>query len=62
MIPSPCNKICTLNEKNVCVGCGRTRNEIASWTQLSEGEKKRVVSLAKERLATLEGAPGAARK
>jgi predicted Fe-S protein YdhL (DUF1289 family) len=53
MIPSPCNKICTLNENDVCVGCGRNRREIGSWSQLSDGEKKRVIGRAKERLETL---------
>jgi uncharacterized protein len=53
MIQSPCNKICTLNAENVCVGCGRSRNEIAGWTQFSDGEKRRVVEKAKGRLEAL---------
>lgn len=53
MVQSPCNKICTLNSDNVCIGCGRSRAEIASWSQLSDGERKRVVGKAKERLVTL---------
>lgn len=53
MIPSPCNKICTLNQNNVCVGCGRSRDEIGSWSQLSDGEKKRVIGRAKARLEAL---------
>jgi len=53
MTPSPCNKICTLNAADVCIGCGRSRAEIGSWSQLSEGEKKRVVLRAKARLDAL---------
>lgn len=64
MVQSPCNKICTLNADNICIGCGRSRAEIASWSQFSDGERKRVVGKAKERLATLapgKAAPRAAR-
>jgi uncharacterized protein len=55
MIPSPCNKICTLNPANVCVGCGRTREEIASWPQLADAEKKRVAERARARLDAMGG-------
>lgn len=53
MVQSPCNKICTLDADNVCVGCGRSRAEIGAWSQLSDAEKTRVVRKAKERLAAL---------
>ncbi|WP_330083801.1 DUF1289 domain-containing protein [Methylocystis iwaonis] len=55
MIPSPCNKICTLNSANVCIGCGRTREEIGSWSQLADPEKKRVAERAKARLDSMGG-------
>ncbi len=57
MIQSPCNKICTLNDAGVCVGCGRSRNEIGSWSQLSDADKKRVVERAAARLEAM-GGPG----
>lgn len=50
MIPRPCNKICTLNSDHLCIGCGRSREEIGRWTQLSDAEKQRVVEKAKARL------------
>jgi uncharacterized protein len=53
MTPSPCNKICTLNPSNICVGCGRSREEIATWSQLSDAEKKRVLELAASRLKSV---------
>jgi predicted Fe-S protein YdhL (DUF1289 family) len=53
MIQSPCNKICTLNADHICVGCGRSRNEIGGWTQFSDGEKRRVLERAKARLSAL---------
>ncbi len=59
MVESPCNKICTLNADNVCVGCGRSRAEIGAWSQLSDADKARVVAKAKERLAALASGPKA---
>lgn len=60
MVQSPCNKICTLNADNICIGCGRSRAEIGGWSQLSDGDRKRVVAKAKERLAALARARPAA--
>lgn len=31
---SPCVGICTLNEKDECLGCFRTLDEIAGWEDL----------------------------
>ncbi|GLI91306.1 DUF1289 domain-containing protein [Methylocystis echinoides] len=56
MVESPCNKICTLNAAHICIGCGRSRAEIGGWSQMSDGDKKRVVARAKERLAAMGGA------
>ncbi|MGD9542793.1 MAG: DUF1289 domain-containing protein [Methylocystis sp.] len=49
MVDSPCVKICELDRNDICVGCGRTRAEIAGWTGMSELQKTSVVSLAKMR-------------
>ncbi|MBI1979977.1 MAG: DUF1289 domain-containing protein [Methylocystis sp.] len=46
MVDSPCVKICELDRDDVCVGCGRTRAEIAGWTAMSEPQKAKVVELA----------------
>ena len=47
-IPSPCIGICALDEAGaVCVGCGRTLDEIATWGSAS-AERKRAIL---ERLA-----------
>lgn len=51
MTPSPCNKICRINgAATLCVGCGRTVEEIKTWTALSDYEKQQVVEKAKARL------------
>ncbi|HEY8213037.1 MAG TPA: DUF1289 domain-containing protein [Methylocystis sp.] len=49
MVDSPCVKICELDRDDVCVGCGRTRAEIAGWTSMSESQKAQVVERAKKR-------------
>ncbi|CAJ0886649.1 hypothetical protein AMST5_03727 [freshwater sediment metagenome] len=55
MVESPCNKICTLNADHICVGCGRSRADIGGWSQMSDADRTRVVSKAKERLAAMGG-------
>jgi len=50
MIDSPCNDICTVdNQSGLCVGCGRTQNEIANWLFYTEKQKKKVIFDIKER-------------
>jgi predicted Fe-S protein YdhL (DUF1289 family) len=51
MIDSPCVKICELDRNDVCVGCGRTRAEIAGWTSMSDVLKAKVVEAAERRRA-----------
>jgi uncharacterized protein len=43
MVKSPCVKICRL-ESNVCVGCGRTVDEIARWMRMTDAERKEVIN------------------
>ena len=39
---SPCVSICKV-EKNICIGCGRTLDEIASWTTMTKEERQEVL-------------------
>lgn len=44
MIDSPCVKICTLDARSgLCLGCGRTVDEIARWSAMSPAELARVM-------------------
>jgi predicted Fe-S protein YdhL (DUF1289 family) len=43
LIPNPCKSICRLNEQGICVGCRRTREEIASWSKLTNEQKQVIV-------------------
>jgi uncharacterized protein len=40
---SPCVKICKLDTRGLCIGCFRTRDEIARWTEMSESERVAVI-------------------
>jgi len=42
MVPSPCTKVCEINEK-LCLGCYRKIEEITSWGQLTNVEKQKVL-------------------
>jgi predicted Fe-S protein YdhL (DUF1289 family) len=51
-IESPCVKICTLDARaSLCVGCGRTLDEIARWLTMAPVERARVMAELPARLA-----------
>jgi predicted Fe-S protein YdhL (DUF1289 family) len=64
-IETPCTKICTLDAgSGLCLGCGRSANEVAGWTAYTHGERARIMALLPKRLAWLRqqsAAPSAAR-
>lgn len=39
-VPSPCTRVCTLDDDNVCIGCKRTVDEIKAWRGLSPDAKR----------------------
>jgi uncharacterized protein len=42
---SPCTKVCVLDAASgLCVGCGRTRDEIAAWGAMPEAERRTVMA------------------
>jgi len=47
MVDSPCTNVCALDD-GLCVGCGRTVGEIASWGSMSDGEREAVVRAIRE--------------
>lgn len=51
MIESPCVLICQLDlETGQCFGCGRSREEIATWTRLSDLQRKIIMHDLPKRL------------
>jgi len=56
VIQSPCDKICRVDAASeLCVGCGRTLDEIARWTAFSDSERARIMAELPERMATMRG-------
>ena len=42
-VDSPCIQVCKLNDCGVCIGCFRTIDEIAGWTEMTESQKRLVI-------------------
>ncbi len=58
MTQSPCILVCSIDlNSGYCYGCGRTRDEIASWMNLGEIEKQAVLDQLPARLETVERRP-----
>ena len=51
MIQTPCIKICELDFKTgLCTGCGRTRDEVARWTEMTDRERAEIMAGLAERM------------
>ena len=59
-VSSPCIRICILDEPSgLCLGCGRTRAEIAGWMGMSEETRRTVMAGLADRLEALRAADDA---
>jgi uncharacterized protein len=47
-VESPCNRRCTLDDDDVCMGCARTLDEIVGWWGMTDDQRRAVL----ERLVT----------
>lgn len=55
---SPCILVCSIDDKTgYCFGCGRTRDEIAGWIEMTDGERRALMDLLPARLETVERKP-----
>lgn len=52
-VENPCIGDCRLNLADICIGCGRSKDEKLDWIILSKAEKCEVVNNAKARLDKL---------
>ena len=48
-VPSPCVGICQSDEKGLCLGCLRTRDERTQWISLSSDDKQKVIKRCQQR-------------
>ncbi len=53
MSKNPCIKVCEF-EREICLGCGRSRHEIKAWKRLDKAERRALLAEAAMRLLTLE--------
>ncbi len=59
-IPSPCVALCRIDPaSDLCVGCGRTLDEIARWSTGTEMWRAGVIAGLGERLAAVSRETGA---
>jgi predicted Fe-S protein YdhL (DUF1289 family) len=57
-ISSPCTKVCRVDVlSGICVGCGRSLDEIGHWLSLSEPERRRIMAELPARLRRVGAGP-----
>ena len=55
-LPSPCVSICQMDpEDGVCLGCYRTRAEIAAWRSMDRDDQLQLLEILKDRHAKVTG-------
>lgn len=48
-IPSPCKRMCEVNNRGYCKGCFRSREERLYWLQMTDAQKHLVLALCRKR-------------
>jgi len=57
-IESPCILVCSMDmNTGYCFGCGRTRDEIAAWLDMTPVKRREIMELLPARLETVERRP-----
>ena len=57
-VASPCINVCQLDaSEGMCVGCGRTTDEIGKWMVLDAAERNQIVGQLSVRLAQIHDGP-----
>ena len=49
-VPSPCRDVCQLDGAGVCIGCGRTIDEISEWTRAGNERRLQIRAAARVRV------------
>jgi predicted Fe-S protein YdhL (DUF1289 family) len=45
LMQTPCVKVCILDARSgLCLGCGRTLDQIARWAGMSDAERARIMA------------------
>jgi hypothetical protein len=60
VIETPCTRVCVVDPtRKLCIGCGRSLDEIARWIDFTAAERARIMAQLPARLAALSAAAGA---
>jgi uncharacterized protein len=51
---SPCVRNCCLDDDNVCLGCGRSLEEIVAWSAAGDAQKRAILERSRVRAAERE--------
>ena len=50
-ISSPCIQVCVIDGRaDICLGCGRTLPEIASWGRMTEEQRRAIMAALPQRM------------
>ncbi len=50
-VPSPCVRTCCLDDDDICIGCGRSLEEIVGWNEADPAERRSIVERSRLRQA-----------
>ena len=50
-VASPCVRNCCLDEQDVCMGCGRSLDEIRAWSEADDTARRAILERAAARRA-----------
>jgi len=53
-VASPCVRNCCLDEQDVCMGCGRSLDEIRVWSESGDAERVKILERSTQRRAERE--------
>ena len=60
-VPSPCISVCQMDARDgICLGCYRTRAEIAAWGSMDQGDQILLLDMLRDRRAEVTGVLGGA--
>jgi predicted Fe-S protein YdhL (DUF1289 family) len=49
-LESPCVRNCCLDDDNVCLGCGRSLDEIVAWSAAGDAQKRAILERSRVRV------------
>ncbi|MEO4048679.1 DUF1289 domain-containing protein [Pseudomonas sp. CAU 1711] len=49
-VASPCRRQCCLDERDICLGCGRSLAEILEWGSADNERRRAICQAARQRL------------